>query len=487
MVSIYPLLSIILLALAFARLLFNWKTLSKAPGPTLAGCTDLWRAYQQYNGKLRQKLLDLHSQYGPVVRYGVRSISISDPEVINIVYGSRTGFITADSYQVLVGIQNGKEVSSLVSTRDETRHGALRRSVANAFTPTASLEYEKWVDATIAELLNTIRRKKTNFDLSSMILWYTMDAAGRFSFGEPLGCLQAENDVGGSIQLIRDRFNHWGWWSSVPQLEKLFYRNPVAMRQKRAPSSMAAAAVEKLRERARQQNGETEHVDLLQRFIEASKDHPQVLDTAGVVGMLMSTISGAGDTTATTVTAALYNLLKSPVSLRKLEDELSQANLPEIPEFSQVSRLPYLNAVVKESMRVFPVTTWPMERLIPSGGATIAGMFFPEGTSVGCLPAAVHQRAGIFGEDVNVFRPDRWLTSNSEELRRMEAAHMGFSRGRRNCLGQNIAIMQMKKVIPAIIMNFKLNLASPDVSLDADFSPAVACLRPLYVKSQPKH
>ncbi|RYP19499.1 hypothetical protein DL765_003339 [Monosporascus sp. GIB2] len=386
MVSLLVLFPIVLLTSVTVRLISNWRRLSKVPGPAFAGATDLWRAYQQYNGKLRQKLLDPHSQHGPIVRYGVSSISISDPEVINVVYGSRAGFIIADSYKVLVSIQNGKEVPSLVSTADEARHGALRRSVANAFTPTAALGYERWIDVTIAELLGTIRRK-TTFDLSSMILWYTMDAAGLFSFGEPLGCLAAENDVNGSIQLIRDRFNHWGWWSSVPQLERLVYRNPIAMRQKRAPSSMAAAALAKLKPRH-----------------------------GGVVGMLMSTISGAGDTKATTVTAALFNLLRNPNSLKKLEDELSQANLPEIPDFALVNKLPYLNAVIKESMRVFPTATWPMERLVPAGGATIAGMFFPEG---------------------------------------MEAAHMGFSRGRRNFLGQNIAVMQMKKVIPALIMKFK--------------------------------
>lgn len=99
---------------------------------------------------------------------------------------------------------------SLVSTADETKHGLLRRAVANAFTPAAVLDYEEWIDATIAELLDIVSRKST-FDLSSMILWYTMDAAGRFSFGEPLGCLAAEDDVGGSIQLVRDRLNHWGW------------------------------------------------------------------------------------------------------------------------------------------------------------------------------------------------------------------------------------------------------------------------------------
>ncbi|XXG95708.1 hypothetical protein Hte_001978 [Hypoxylon texense] len=484
MASLFTFLPIISLVLVCLRLLTNWSKLSKAPGPTLAGCSDFWRAYQQYKGRLRKKIVDLHAQHGPIVRYGVRSISISDPEVIAVVYGSRAGFITADSYKVLVGIQNGKEVPSLVSTADETRHGALRRSVANAFTPTAVLDYEKWIDATIEELLVVVSKKKT-FDISSMILWYTMDAAGRFAFGEPLGCLQVEGDVGDSIQLVRDRFNHWGWWSSLPQLEKLIYRNPISIRQTRTPSRMAAKALEKLKERTGESKDNTGCTDLLQRFLEASKDHPQ-LDTSGIIGMLMSTISGAGDTTASTVVAVIFNLMKNPESLKKLEDELSQANLPAIPEFAQVSKLPYLNAVIKEGMRLFTVSSWPMERLVPAGGVTIAGMFFPEGTTVGCLPLAVHHNVEVFGEDAHIYRPERWLISDRERLRQMEAAHMGFSRGRRNCMGQNIAVLQMKKVIPALLMKFKLSLADPEASLEADYSPAVAYLKPLYVTSQSK-
>lgn len=94
MITLLVLVPALVLALACARFIVNWRSLSKAPGPALAGSTDLWRAYQQYNGKLRQNILDLHSQYGPIVRYGVRSISINDPEVINVVYGSRAGFVT---------------------------------------------------------------------------------------------------------------------------------------------------------------------------------------------------------------------------------------------------------------------------------------------------------------------------------------------------------------------------------------------------------
>lgn len=366
------------------------------------------------------------------------------------------------------------------------------------------------------------------------MLHASIDAAGRFAFGEAMGCLAAGADVGGSVQLIRDRFVHWGRWSSLPWLEGLVYRNRVALWwsssssslfsssglvKKRAPSSMVAAAVAKLQDRKKtlgvggggggegSEDGEEkekekqqQRKDLLGHFLEASKDHPQALDTPGIVGMLMSTISGAGDTTSTTVTAVLYLLLRHPRAMRRLEEELLSANLvssspsssadvppaptPTIPSFSQVKSLPYLHAVIRESMRLFSTATFPIERTVPPGGATIAGMFFPAGTTVGCLPAAMHLNEGVYGEDVDVFRPERWLlggeegpleklheeggdrgegggggggsSGRKEALRRMEASHMGFSRGRRVCLGQHIAVLQMKKVIPAVLLRFKV-------------------------------
>ncbi|KAI3327533.1 cytochrome P450 [Xylariaceae sp. AK1471] len=490
MASSYIILPALLLALFSVHLFINWNKLRKAPGPALAGFTDLWRAYQQNKGTLQRKLLDLHARHGPIVRYGVRCISINDPEVLNVVYGSRTGFITAESYNVLQGRQNGKDIQSLVSTRDEKQHGALRRSVAGAFTPTASLDYEKWVDATILEFLESVARN-TTLDLSSMMLWYSMDSAGRFAFGAPVGCLAAQGDVDGSIQLIRDRFTHWGRWSSTPWLERLVYRNPIFEPAQRSPSAMVVAATARLRARAggvaaskEEKEADASSPDLLQRFLEARTNFPQALDNPGIIGMIMSTISGAADTTASNITAILFNLLKNPDTLKKLEAELTDAGLPEIPAFVEVNKLPYLNAVIKESMRVFNSGSWPLERLVPAGGVTIAGMYFPEGTSVGCMPAAIHHNAKIFGEDHEKFCPERWLTSDREHLRQMEAAHMGFSRGRRNCIGQNIAVMQMKKVLPALLMKFKLSLVDPDASLEVDYSPAAAVLAPLYVKSE---
>ena len=230
-ISYLPLLCFCLLVLILARAAHNSWRLS-IPGPFLASISDLWRFHHQNRGHgLRTKLLDLHQQHGPVVRYGVRSVSISSPDAISRIYGSRAGFITADSYAVLVGISNGKEVPSLVSTADEVKHGALRRSIAGAFTPNGVLPLEQCIDQTMRELRDILDQKTGPIDLPMWMSLFSMDSAARQAFGEDRGYLAAGKDVDGSIQLIRDRFNHWGRWSSLPGVESLIYRNAVSIKQ----------------------------------------------------------------------------------------------------------------------------------------------------------------------------------------------------------------------------------------------------------------
>lgn len=92
---------------------------------------------------------------------------------------------------------------------------------------------------------------------------------------------------------------------------------------------------------------------------------------------------------------------------------------------------PYLNAVIRESMRCFPSTTWPRERKVPAGGLKLNDVFLPEGTSVGCQPSVVHRDHTVFGEYTERFIPDRWLDKDEEQLRLMDnRAHLGLGKGK---------------------------------------------------------
>lgn len=81
-------------SLILVKLYLNWSKHNSVPGPFLASISDLWRAYHQYRGNLRSKLLLLHKLHGPLVRYGINDISINDSSGISIIYGSRAGFVT---------------------------------------------------------------------------------------------------------------------------------------------------------------------------------------------------------------------------------------------------------------------------------------------------------------------------------------------------------------------------------------------------------
>ena len=80
--------------------------------------------------------------------------------------------------------------------------------------------------------------------------------------------------------------------------------------------------------------------------------------------------------------------------------------------------MPYLQAVMKEAMRMHPAVGISMPRYVPSGGAEIGGRYYPEGTVVGVNAWVIHRDREVFGEDADVFRPERWLEGDSKEMAR---------------------------------------------------------------------
>ena len=297
--------------------------------------------------------------------------------------------------------------------------------------------------------------------MSRTMAYFGLDAASGFAFNVPRGCLAADADVAGMISVTRTRMRHWSRWGSIPGLERLLFRNPIAMRTRKAPQSgIVVAAQTHLTQRLKTPQKDSETPDLLTRFLEAMDRSPDTLDERAVVSLLISMIAAGSDTSSNAIAATMFFLLKNPDKLVKLRAELE--TVPDlttpIPAYSQLSKLPYLHAVMREGIRLFPPLTHPIERLVPAGGADIVGKFLPQGTSVGCLQLAMHLNPKVFGADAEVFRPERWLEATAEQLRVMEVAHIGFGRGRRVCIGQHIAVMEIKKVLAAVVVGFEVSL-----------------------------
>lgn len=84
-------------------------------------------------------------------------------------------------------------------------------------------------------------------------------------------------------------------------------------------------------------------------------------------------------------------------------------------------------AVIKEAMRLHPVVSYPLERIVPDGGAQLCGEFIPGGTVVGMHAWVVHRDKGIFAEDAEDFRPARWIDAEPEQLKNMERCFLSVS------------------------------------------------------------
>ena len=82
---------------------------------------------------------------------------------------------------------------------------------------------------------------------------------------------------------------------------------------------------------------------------------------------------------------------------------------------------------MKEAMRCHPGVSYPLERIVPAGGADFCGVHVNEGTIVGINPAVIHRDPTIFGEDAIEFRPERWLGPDEERIKFMDRHLMTVS------------------------------------------------------------
>ncbi|KIW23706.1 uncharacterized protein PV07_11885 [Cladophialophora immunda] len=464
--SIQVIVLAIIISLVPLQLYFRYRKLSSIPGPFLASFTDLWRAYAQNYGTIATTLIKLHEQYGPLVRIGPNTIHVSDPAAVSTIYTNHGEFRKADSYSPLrVRNPQGKSAGSVIDMQDEEGNTLLKRGVGNAFATKTLLDYEHSVDDTVNELARTII-EEPEFDLFKTMQFFQLDMLTQLAFSENLGHLQNRRDVWGMVDPSRERIAHWVQWQALPNLEYLLYQHPLFNWVTKKSSAWALEALQKLATRESAPMEKTQgQKDLLQKYVDAFKKHP-AMGHDNISLMTTSTISAGFDSTTVTMTTILFCLMKYPAACEKLKQELEAAKLSTpVPQWAEVNRLEYLDAVFKEALRCNPFVTIPLERIVPRGGAVIVGKQIPAGTTVGCAAKVIHNNRELFGEDVEEFRPERWLVDPEKRLA-MERASMGFGSGKRICLGRHIAELEIKKLIPALVLRFKMDLVTPDASLD---------------------
>lgn len=173
------------------------------------------------------------------------------------------------------------------------------------------------------------------------------------------------------------------------------------------------------------------------------------------------------DTTAIGFRAVFYSLMKNPMVYAELMRELDTARQERKLSFpvtyAEASKLPYLGACVKEALRVHTGVQLTMARIVPEGGMDLGGTFIPAGYRVGMNGAVIHYDTSIFGEDAAEYRPGRWL-EDPERAKKMDKYMLHFGAGTRTCIGKNISIAEIHKLVPEVLMHFKMEMWQPEAT-----------------------
>ncbi len=264
----------------------------------------------------------------------------------------------------------------------------------------------------------------------------------------------------------------------MPALDKFLGKNPVFRRLFTKSSPFSTRAGKLFRDRMTQEKVEGDAIedgkdrrDIVSRILQAKKAHPDQVPDAAVVGYIMTILLAGSDTVSITLRSIVYYLSKNPRMQMKLQREIDDSN-PKYPiSWRQAQNLKYLDAVVKEALRVHPPTSILLERVVSPAGLQLPnGRFLKPGTIVCMNGWTINQNEEVFGQDANIFNPERWLKADSESeddfqarTKRMQRADIAFGYGTRSCLGKPIAFLEIYKLVPTLfgLFDVKMSRSSP--------------------------
>ncbi|KAI0698054.1 cytochrome P450 monooxygenase pc-bph [Cerioporus squamosus] len=478
------------------------------PGPLLARLSDLWLGWVAAHGHRSERVHELHQKYGTFVRIAPNHLSISDPDALQVVYGHGTGTLKSEFYDAFVSIQRG-----LFNTRSRPQHARKRKIVSHIFSQKSVLEFEPHVRTHLALLFKQWdklcdggvkglsgtegeggwrgRDGRVWFDCLPWYNYLAFDIIGDLAFGSPFGMLIACKDSAPvavshkaamaaygdtaarnieiqhfpAVQVLNDRGEYSASLGVLPpHWRPLAKRIPWFSRGNQAVQRLAGIAVAAVAQRLA--DPQNDRVDLLAKLQEGRDDNGDPMGREELTAEALTQLIAGSDTTSNSSCAITYHLARNPHVQHKLQQELDEALAGDddpVPTYESVKRLPYLEAVINEALRIHSTSGIGLPRLVPEGGLTVCEKFFPEGTVLSVPTYTIHRDKSVWGEDVEAFRPERWFEQDKVAVQK---TFNPFSFGPRSCVGRNLANLELLVIVASIFRRYDFVLEDPDKELD---------------------
>ncbi|KAF2258940.1 cytochrome P450 [Lojkania enalia] len=434
--------------------------LRRYPGPPL------WRAWRVpyvisiHRGNMHRRLKEFHQKYGPVVRIAPNELSYTDGAAWKDIYGNRPGQLPFERNRTWFVKRTLDQAQSIMGP-DEEAHARLRRVFANAFSERSLRDQSPVIECYVEALMNQLKStsfgrqwKDKTVDLVQWVNFVAFDISGDLSFGESFDCIktgkahpwvEVVNGFGKGLALVSTI-------NLYPPMESLLkYIIPPKIRQQQIDHREMSAA--KARKRLA---WDTDRPDFITPTKKYNDQKSAISDKEWELNMSIIVFAGS-ETTASTLSGIFRELVQNPGVLHRLTHEIRGTfNGERDITVASTGRLPYLNAVINEGLRLCPAVVIGVPRVVPKGGDTVCGQWVPGGTYVAFNQFSANRMSRNFHHP-NSFIPERFL--NPDPKTDDMSAFQPFGLGRHSCIGMKHAYAEMRLILARMLYSFDIALA----------------------------
>ncbi|KAJ9615040.1 hypothetical protein H2200_001114 [Cladophialophora chaetospira] len=468
------------IVIAYVQYQLYFHPLSKYPGPKLWAITKILYNWHTLRGTAAARFCELHSKYGDVVRFAPNSLSYTAPEAWGEVQGP---YVEGKKHMEMdMAIFGGKFTMTgalqmqVNTTSVGEDHRRLRARLMRPLSAKAVASQERilaqYASDFITGLLKELNHEPGTADMAKWFSMATFDVTSDLTFGKPFGCLQ----TGEEHRWIAAVF---GAFKALPILRVIREAPGVTILGHFALHMLPQSVKQKwydhfdyafnlVEERLKDPQKRKDFVYYLTDTTENQLSRDEIKEGAAQIVMAGS------EPVAMLLTGIVFYLSRDPEMCQRLTSEIrSSFAKREDMTLARLSELLYLNAVIREGLRILPPAADIFPRIIPPDGEYIMGDFLPAGvryeisdadmaansfmleqTHVGIPTLAASHSTRNFNQPGR-FIPERWMDGQGWTDPGMKASQP-FGQGHRSCIGKNLAYAELRLFLAYFLWEFDL-------------------------------
>jgi cytochrome P450 len=474
-----------------------FSSLDKIPGPFSFRLSSLRMIYADWCGKRTRTLKSLHDSYGPVVRIGSNEVSFSSLSALRTIYGAGSSFERTSFYRPfdVYGEQN------LFTFGPKSAHSGRKKLLSHIYAnrTVLSSDLSPMIEEKVAQFLAILEKEQDKpKEIFSLLHYYSIDIISTFVYGPQYGGTTALLGNPTHRALLTDilsparrklawfavhlpTYTKWALSRSWPlsallkTVGLLPMAPPTTYSGIRAHALAASTSFIQSHPTSDDITSKSGAQTVISRLRTYQLADPSSLSDLEIASECADHLLAGIDTTADTLLFLLWalSLPKNSHIQSALRAEL-QANVTfdpatGVPLTKNLASLPYLSAVVRETLRLYAPLPTTEPRLCRTA-STIDGFAIPANTVVGSAVYVLHRDSTAYPDPLT-FDPERWLSSgkssdeDSGALLRANRNFWAFSSGARMCIGEHLAMSEMNMLVAAIYGRFSSSVRKGEESV----------------------